>query len=123
MSLLGLNCRGLGLDAAVGELRDLIRSYNPVVVFLSETKMKLRAINKLKWSLVFQNGVAVDCVGRSGGMALWWREGVDVSIRPWCQYYIDARISLEGKVWRFTGIYGEPRTELRHRTWEALRYL
>jgi exonuclease III len=123
MSILGLNCRGLGLDTAVGELRDLVRSYNPAVVFLSETKMKSRAITKLKWSLGFQNGVAVDCVGRSGGMALWWREGVDVSVRPWCQYYIDAKISLDGRVWRFTGIYGEPRTELRHRTWEALRYL
>jgi hypothetical protein len=40
MNILGLNCRGLGLDAAVGELRDLVRSYNPVVVFLSETKKK-----------------------------------------------------------------------------------
>jgi hypothetical protein len=42
MSLLCLNYRGLGLDAAVGELRDLIRSYNPVVVFLSETKKKIK---------------------------------------------------------------------------------
>jgi hypothetical protein len=38
MNLLSLNCRGLGLDAAVGELRDLCRSYNPAVVFLCETK-------------------------------------------------------------------------------------
>jgi hypothetical protein len=38
MNLLGLSCRGLGLDAAVGELRDLVRSHNPEVVLLSETK-------------------------------------------------------------------------------------
>jgi hypothetical protein len=38
MNLLSLNIRGLGLDPAVGELRDLIRSYNPEVVFLCETK-------------------------------------------------------------------------------------
>jgi hypothetical protein len=67
--------------------------------------------------------VAVDCDGRSGGLALWWRDGVEVSVRPWCQRYIDAEIKFEGKHWRFTGIYGEPRTELRHRTWEALQYL
>nr|XP_051207334.1 uncharacterized protein LOC127323201 [Lolium perenne] len=65
MSLLGFNCRGLGLDAAVGKLLDQIRSYNPVVVFLSETKKKSKAMNKLKWRLGFQNGVAVDCVGRA----------------------------------------------------------
>ncbi|XP_071681350.1 uncharacterized protein [Lolium perenne] len=123
MNLLGLNCRGLGLDAAVGELRDLVRSYNPAVVFLSETKRKARAMEKLKWSLGFKHGVAVDCDGRSGGLALWWRDGIEVSVRPWCQYYIDAEIHFEGKNWRFTGIYGEPRTELRHRTWDVLRYL
>ena len=117
MILLALNCRGLGLDAAVGELRDLVRSYNPAVVFLSETKKKSKAMDKLKWSLGFRNGVAVDCDGRSGGLAMWWRDGVDVSVRPWCQYYIDAKICFEGKTWRFSGIYGEPRTELRNKTW------
>ena len=123
MNILTLNCRGLGLDSAVGELRDLCRSYNPVVVFLCETKKKSGAMEKLKWSLGFQNGVAVDCRGKSGGLALWWRDGVDVSVRPWCQYYLDAKIKQGDSEWRFTGIYGEPRTERRHKTWEALRYL
>jgi hypothetical protein len=72
MNILGLNCCGLGLDAAVGELRDLVRSYNPVVVFLSEMKKKSRDMERMSWSLGFSNGVAVDCVGRSGGLALWW---------------------------------------------------
>jgi hypothetical protein len=93
------------------------------VVFLSETKKRSKEMDKLKWSLGFTHGVAVECNGRSGGLALWWRDGVEVSVRPWCQYYIDAGISHNGMKWRFSGIYGEPRTELRFRTWEALRYL
>ena len=117
MILLALNCHGLGLNAAVGELRDLIRSHNPAVVFLSETKKKEKEMNKLKWSLGFTNGVAVDCIGRSGGLALWWREEVTVSVRLWCQYYVDAKITFENKTSRFTGIYGEPRQEMRHKTW------
>ena len=80
-------------------------------------------MDRLKWSLGFSNGVAVDCVGRSGGLALWWRGGVDVSVRPWCRYYIDAKICVNNKTWRFSGIYGEPRTELRFKTWEMIRYL
>jgi hypothetical protein len=123
MNLLGLNYRGLGLDVIVGELRDLIRSYNPGVVFLCETKKITRELDKIKWSLGFSHCVTVDCRGRSGGLALWWREGIEVSVRPWCQYYIDAKITADGKTWRFTGVYGEPRTDLHHRTWEALRYL
>jgi hypothetical protein len=90
MNILILNCRGLGLASAVGELRDLTRSLNPAVVFLSETKQKRRTMERLQWSLGFRHGVSVDCKGKSGGLALWWRDGVDVSVRPWCQYYIDA---------------------------------
>jgi hypothetical protein len=93
------------------------------VVFLCETKKRARAMDKIKWRLGFKNGVAADCDGRSGGLALWWRDGVEVTVRPWCQYYIDAVITFEGKTWRFTGIYGEPRTDMRHKTWEILRFL
>jgi hypothetical protein len=123
MNILGLNCLGLGLDVAVGKLHDLCRSYNPEVVFLSETKKKAKEMVRLRWSLGFTNGVAMDCCGRSGGLVLWWRDGVDVTVRPWCQYFIDAQISIRGKACRFTGIYGEPRTELRSKTWEAMRFL
>ena len=109
MNLLAWNYPGPGLDSKVGELRDLIRSYNPVMAFLCETK-KYRAMEKLKWSLGFRSGVAVSCVGRSGGLALWWREHVQVSIRPWCQYFLDAKVEVDGKTFRITGFYGEPRT-------------
>jgi hypothetical protein len=93
------------------------------VVFLCETKKRAKEMDKLKWSLGFSNGVVVDCCGRSGGLALWWRQGVDIAVRPWCQYYIDAKVMVQGKTWRFMGVYGEPRTDLRAKTWEALRYL
>jgi hypothetical protein len=48
MNILGFNCHGLRLDAAVGELRDLVRSYNPVVVFLFETKKKSRDMEMIR---------------------------------------------------------------------------
>lgn len=80
-------------------------------------------MERLQWSLGYRHGVAVGCIGRSGGLAVWWRDGIDVSVRPWSQYHIDAKIEFEGKTWRFSGIYGEPRKELRGKTWEVLRYL
>nr|XP_051220950.1 uncharacterized protein LOC127339093 [Lolium perenne] len=85
--------------------------------------MKAKAVERVQWRLGFRNGVAVDSKGKSGGLALWWRDGVDVSVRPWCQYYLDAKIKIGDVVWRFTGIYGEPRTELRQKTWDVIRYL
>ena len=65
--MIAWNYRGLGLDSTVGELRDLIRSHNPAVVFLSETKKSDRAMDKLKWSLGFRSGVAICCVGKNWG--------------------------------------------------------
>ena len=123
MNLLAFNSRGLGLGAAVGELHDLVRSYNPAVVLLSETKQKSKSMERLQWSMGFRHGVCVEGKGKGGGLALWWRDAFDVSVRPWCQYFIDAKNSSEAGTWKFTGIYGEPRTELRCKTWEALRFL
>jgi hypothetical protein len=77
----------------------------------------------LQWSLGFWHGVCVEAKGKGGGLALWWRDGIDVSVHSWCQYFIDAKITSEAGSWRFTGIYGEPRTELTEKTWEAIRYL
>jgi hypothetical protein len=75
--------------------------------------MKAKAMDMLRWSMGFRNGITVEGKGKGGGLALWWRNGVDVSVRSWCQYYIDATIKLGDSVWRFTGIYGEPRTKLQ----------
>ena len=80
-------------------------------------------MEKIKWSLGFKCGVAVDSEGLIGGLALWWRDYVDVTVRPWSQYFIDAEVKFEGKSFRFTGIYGEPWTYLRKKTWDALAYL
>ena len=66
MNLLAWNYQGMGLDSTVGELRDLIWSYNSAVVFLCETKKKARAMERLKRILGFRCGMAVDSQGRSG---------------------------------------------------------
>ncbi|XP_073360408.1 uncharacterized protein [Aegilops tauschii subsp. strangulata] len=80
-------------------------------------------MERLKWRLGFKEGVAVNCNGKSGGLALWWRGNVQVTVKPWCQYFIDVNVVFEGKTMRITGFYGEPRTELREKSWDALRYL
>ena len=54
---------------------------------------------------------------------MWWRENVKVTVRPWCQYFIDAEIEWECKLYRITGFYGEPKTELRKKSWDAIRFL
>jgi hypothetical protein len=80
-------------------------------------------MEKIQWSMGFSHGICVDSKGKSGGLALCWKDGIEVKVRPWCQFFIDAKIVSDNVAWRFTGSYGEPRTERRGKTWDILRFL
>ena len=52
--------------------------------------------------------VAKDSVGASGGLAVFWRKGVDLSVKSMSKYHIDMVIKEEYDFeWRFIGMYGE----------------
>jgi hypothetical protein len=70
------------------------------------------------------NMVAVDCKGRSGGLALFWRRGVEVSLWWKGRYHIDVDVvEKNGSKWRFNGIYGESKSGEKEKTWKLLRTL
>jgi exonuclease III len=124
MSLLCWNCRGLGSDATVGELRWLVKHFRPGILFLSETKMWDTKARNFMWSLGYTGPFAVSCEGRSGGLALFWRQPFSISLRGANSHAIDVIVdSGEPMSWRATFIYGEPRREQRHLFWDMLRRL
>jgi hypothetical protein len=60
--------------------------------------------------------------GKRGGFAVFWRRGIDVALRNISRYHIDMDVKEEdGFSWRFTGVYGEPSTEHKYKTWEDLK--
>ena len=80
MNPISWNCRGLGNPRSVRALQDLVRCYNSKVVFLMETKAKIRCMERIRNRLGFANGLIVPCIGRSGGLALLWAREVDLEI-------------------------------------------
>jgi hypothetical protein len=50
------------------------------VVFLCETKQKKGFMEKIQWSMGFSHGICVDSKGKSGGLALWWKDGIEVTV-------------------------------------------
>ncbi|XP_012853795.1 PREDICTED: uncharacterized protein LOC105973319 [Erythranthe guttata] len=115
---------GLGGPLTVHCIGDLIRKFNPDLVFLSETKCDAAKIEilKRKWDLF---GLNVNKIGKSGGLALLWRKDITVNVLSYSQNHIDATVSMpriEG-IWRFTGFYGVADHTLRHRSWNLLRTL
>jgi hypothetical protein len=75
-----LELPGLGNRPVVQGLLDLQKREAACIIFLSETKMDKRRIEKFRWMLGLTNMVFKECAGRSGGLALFWRSGVDVTL-------------------------------------------
>jgi hypothetical protein len=62
--------------------------------------------------------------GRSGGLILFWKKEIRIEQIFSAPNYIDVRVvESTSKVWRLTGIYGEPRWEDKYKTWDRLRAL
>lgn len=124
MRLVSWNCRGLGNGPAVRGLLDIQKREAPDILFLSETKHEGKWMEWFRWKLEMPNMVAKSSVGNSGGLAMFWRNGLDVTVKSLSKYHIDIQIREEdGWRWRFTGIYGEARSEEKKATWELLRTL
>ena len=62
--------------------------------------------------------------GQGGGLALFWKSSINLTVIGSCKYYIDAIVDKgTDNEWRLTGFYGEPETARRIEAWEKLRYL
>lgn len=114
----------------VGERRDnswpsdIQKEEDPDILFLSETKMDEHRIKGLRWKLGLTNMVVKDCLGRGGGLAIFWWKDIDMHVRLISQLYIYVDVmEVSGFVWRLTGFCGEPSTDRKVLSWKALRVL
>ncbi|XP_062005742.1 uncharacterized protein LOC133722901 [Rosa rugosa] len=127
MNVLAWNCRGIGKDSAVQALKQLITQHRPSFIFLSETKVSDPDYMKnLRLELGYLNCDAVFSRGQSGGLALFWSDGIDVRFRSKSHHHIDVEVwerDGSGIAWRLSGFYGHPTTSESHRTWTLLREL
>ncbi|XP_028068804.1 uncharacterized protein LOC114271378 [Camellia sinensis] len=125
MKCLSWNCRGLGNPRTVRNLQLLLKEQAPDMVFLMETKCVSRKIEWFRCKLGLARGLFVDRMGLSGGLALFWRMGVSVSIRNYSSGHVDAVVESDGGIgnWRFTGFYGHPEVVKKWDSWELLRRL
>lgn len=71
-------------------------------------------LKEIKRNLSFDNMPFVERLNRGGGLALFWKNTVDLHVETASKNHIDAIINIgdEGS-WRLTGFYGEPMTHKR----------
>lgn len=124
MKLLSWNCRGLGNPRTVLELKDLVSSNKPSCIFLLEVKIARSRVERIKEQLGFQSLFYVNNVNNGGGLALLWKETVEVNLLSYSRFHVDTQVKIERQEpWRLTGFYGHPERAQRRASWNLLRRL
>ena len=118
------NCQGIGNPWTVRRLTEVCKKVDPDVLFLSETKNSHKVVAKKLNKLGFANLRTVGPQGyASGGLAILWKEGVDLTIVSSCKNYFDTKIYYEGKLSYCTFVYGNTDKRQRKQTWDYLTSL
>ncbi|KAK8302816.1 hypothetical protein V6Z12_D04G111000 [Gossypium hirsutum] len=95
MKILCWNCRGVGNPAIVRELKQLLVANVPDAVFLCETKIHSNSFSRIRSIYRMEGCMAVNSEGKSGGLALMWREGVKVDVQNFSNCHIDSLVTLD----------------------------
>ena len=122
MRTIAWNCRGAGRASTVRALKELIHESNPDIVFLSETKIKSMRINKICDRLKFVDSWCVDADGLSGGLALFWRLGVELEMVFSNKNMIMALVYSDPPEapWLLFAIYGPIQRSKKEKFWGLL---
>ena len=125
MNPLSWNYRGLANPRSIRALHDIVRRWNPKVVFLMETITKNRRMERIKNRIGLANGLFVRCVGRKGGLAMLWARDINMEIKSYSLNHIDTIINdtENSYKWRLTGFYSHPKTHRRYESWHLLAFL
>lgn len=92
MSLLSWNYRGFGNLRTVNALKNVVKQEEPTIVFLVEMKSDLEWMIKVRDQYKFKNGLIVSNRGKSGGLAMFWKEGIKLDIQTYSNSHIDALV-------------------------------
>jgi exonuclease III len=125
MNIISWNCRGLGNLRTVRELCRIVKQKTPKMVFLMETKLRKEKMDIIRCKLGFISMFVVDSAEKSGGLALFWDDGIVVDIKNYSQRHINGVVFGRGfeVPWNFTGFYGHPNASKRVEAWALLKYL
>jgi hypothetical protein len=125
MSLISWNCQGLGNPRTVRDLSQMVKEKKPSFLFLMETISTRRRMEWIRIKIGYAGVFAVDPVGRSGGVALLWKEDQDLEIQNYSQRHINAVVKRRGDgfSWKLTGFYGDPDSSKRKESWALLKHL
>ncbi|KAL8098510.1 hypothetical protein AgCh_031328 [Apium graveolens] len=124
MILLSESNLSKGSPRTIRVLSDLLKSRNLDFLFLSETISFANKIEELRVKYGFSQCFSVDRVGRSGGLAIFWKHNVACEVVGYSQNHVDVNfIENNAAIWRLSCFYGFPERERRKHSWDLIRRL
>ena len=120
MRVAAWNCRGIGKDSTVRRLKEIHHKYLLDIICLSETKQQDNYIRDLSCDLEFPNYVFVPPIGLSGGLTIFWKQEVDVTVLYQSAHLIDCKVIFNGISFYLSFVYGYPERQHKHLLWERL---
>uniref|UniRef100_A0A2N9FSP0 CCHC-type domain-containing protein n=1 Tax=Fagus sylvatica TaxID=28930 RepID=A0A2N9FSP0_FAGSY len=122
MRLLSWNCRGVGRPPTVRAIKALARKEGPDVLFVSETKLKFPKVERLRLSMGFAESFYVDSFGKAGGLALFWKLGVELEVVFSNKNCIAALVYSDppDNPWLMIGVHGPPYLAMRRKFWRLM---
>ena len=102
-----------------------MRQWDPNFVFLSKTKLKKKAMERAKRKVGFVYGLVVPKSNKSGGLAMLWKENINLEIMGYAGDLIDTIVTeADSRLkWKITGFYGRPEAHKRKESWDQLKAL
>ena len=97
---------------------------DPSIVFLVETWVDEARLKEVQRNIKFDNLFYVERNPKGGGgLALYWKNSIDVHVDSFSTYHIDSIINKgNDEAWRFTSFYREPATHKRLEAWNKFDY-
>ena len=124
MKILSWNCQGLGDPWTVQSLHDIMWVQAPTVCLLWETRLDKEGFDRQLGDLLFPNKIVVKQPNSGGGLALIWREGVQLELINFTMNHILVKVMEEdGFNWFLIGFYGWPEASQRGESWALLNHL
>lgn len=110
----------MGSSLIVRRLQEIRLGIFPDILFLMETKNQdSKVLNIVNW-MGYGHHFTVPPLGLSGGLALFWKDGINLEVLESSPNLIDVQISFKSQPIFITFIYGLPQSENRALFWEAV---
>ena len=106
----------------IPQLKEVINLHFPSVVFLAETKNHKTVIEKIQKQIKFDNCCVVNSNGKAGGLAMIWKEDIEVISIAQGTFFIGMKMkdSDSGCNWGLVGVYVSTDENTRKVQWKRI---